>query len=107
MLNNTGRKVKVIGYTQTQEPRKVAFIYFYRCEKCNDFPLCRNPINCKFVEYISTRLPRDQVNYSCDNNTPILRLDLPTTDAREHAHQIMLRAQKLRTNRIFVKGKIK
>lgn len=107
MLNNTGRKIKVIGYTQTQEPRKVAFISFYRCEKCNDFPLCKNPINCNFVEYIRSRLPHNQVNYSCKNNTPILRLDLPTTEAREHAHQIMLRAQKLRTNRIFAKGKIK
>jgi hypothetical protein len=63
--------------------------------------------NCKFVEYISTRLPRDQVDYSCDNNIPILRLDLPTTEARERAEQTMLRARKLRTNRIFVKGKIK
>ena len=107
MLNNTGRKIKVIGYAQTQEPRKVAFISFYKCDLCNNFPSCVNPKNCKFVEYISTRLPRDQVDYSCDNNTPILRLDLPTTEARERAHQIMLRAQKLRTNRELTRIKIK
>ncbi len=107
MLNNTNRKIKIIGYSQTHEPRKVAFISFYKCDLCNNFPSCVNPKNCKFVEYISTRLPRDQVDYSCDNNIPILRLDLPTTEARERAEQTMLRARKLRTNRIFVKGKIK
>lgn len=107
MLNNAGRKIKIIGYAQTQEPRKVAFISFYKCDKCNNLQSCTNPIDCKFVDYIRTRLPRNQVNYSCDNNTPILRLDLPTVDAREHAQQTMLRAQKLRTNRIFARSKLK
>jgi hypothetical protein len=107
MLNNTNRKLKVIGYTQTTEPRKVAFISFYKCEKCNNFPECINPKGCKFVEYVCARLPREQINYSCENGAQVLRLDLPNQQALDRAQQILARAQKLRTNRALTRIKIK
>ena len=102
MINNIKRKVKIIGYEQLAEPRKVSFISFYGCEKCNDFPNCMNPANCTFVKYISERMVKENVSYTHLNNTPILRLVLPTEQDQTHAQQVIARAQKLRTNRALI-----
>jgi hypothetical protein len=108
MLENIGRKVKVIGYQKLDEPRQVSFITFYNCNKCNDLYNCTSVAQCKFVKYITERLPKESVDYIHINNMPLLRLVLPTEQEQKRAQQIITRAQKLRTNRALIthtKGK--
>lgn len=107
MIDNTHRKVKVIGYQEGATQKTVDFITFYHCDKCNDFVSCVNPSACKFVGYICERMPKGSTDYNCMQKMPVLKLQMTSPDETLRAQQVIARAQKLRTNRALTRVKVK